>query len=48
MVIADLKASLLDKCTGQRWIRARRPELYGPLAQPTGREQPTRRIRFDK
>jgi predicted amidohydrolase len=48
MVIADLKASLLDKCTGQRWIRARRPELYGPLAQPTGKEKPTRRIRFDK
>jgi predicted amidohydrolase len=48
MVIAELKASLLDKCTGQRWIRARRPELYGPLAQPTGKEKPTRRIRFDK
>jgi predicted amidohydrolase len=31
MVIADLKAEELDMCTGRRWIRGRRPELYQPL-----------------
>jgi predicted amidohydrolase len=47
MVIADLDASLLDECTGRRWIRTRRPELYAALAAPTGREQDTRSVRFD-
>lgn len=31
MVIADLKAAELDMCTGRRWIRGRRPELYQHL-----------------
>ena len=48
MVIADLEAALLDRCTGRRWMRVRRPELYAPLAQPTGREEPTRKVRFEK
>jgi len=48
MVIADLDGSLLDQCTGRRWIRTRRPELYGPLATPTGIEQDTRAVRFDE
>jgi len=48
MVIADLDASLLEQCTGRRWVRTRRPELYGPLAVPTGLEQDTRTVRFDK
>ncbi|MFQ6048372.1 MAG: nitrilase family protein [Phycisphaerae bacterium] len=48
MVVADLDASLLDRCTGRRWIRTRRPELYGPLTIPTGLEQDTRSVRFDK
>ena len=48
MVVADLDASLLDQSTGRRWITTRRPELYGPLAQPTGRERDTRAVRFDK
>jgi predicted amidohydrolase len=48
MVIADLDASLLDECTGRRWIRTRRPELYGPLTVRTGIEQDTRDVRFDK
>jgi predicted amidohydrolase len=47
MVVADLDASLLDQCTGRRWIKTRRPELYGPLAEPTGLEQDTRTVRFD-
>ena len=48
MVIADLDASLLDQATGRRWIRTRRPELYKPLAVPTGDEADTRTVRFDK
>jgi len=48
LVIADLDASLLDQCTGRRWIKTRRPELYGPLTIPTGLEQDTRTVRFDK
>jgi predicted amidohydrolase len=46
MVVADLDASLLPTSSGQRWLRARRPELYDSLTRPTGREQPTRRVRF--
>jgi predicted amidohydrolase len=48
MVIADLDASLLENATGRRWIRARRPDLYGPLTLPTGRERDTRDLKFDK
>ncbi|MFO0886303.1 MAG: nitrilase family protein [Pirellulales bacterium] len=47
LVIADLDLSLRDRCTGVRWMKARRPELYGPLALPTGNEQPTRAVRFE-
>jgi predicted amidohydrolase len=47
MVVADLDASLLDECTGRRWIRTRRPDLYGGLAKPTGKEQDTRAVKFD-
>jgi len=48
MVVADLDASLLNECTGRRWIKTRRPELYKPLAVPTGIEQDTRSVRFDE
>ncbi|MBM3498242.1 MAG: acyltransferase [Armatimonadetes bacterium] len=48
MVVADLKASLREHNTGRRWIKTRRPELYGLLAQRTGIEQDTRKVRFDK
>jgi len=47
MVTADLDAKLIAHNTGRRWIKTRRPELYGLLAQPTGREQDTRTVRFD-
>ncbi len=46
MVVADLDASLLESSSGQRWLRARRPELYESLTQRTGREQATHRVRF--
>ena len=48
MVVADLDASLLEQCTGRRWIRTRQPELYKLLAEPTGLERDTRSVRFDK
>ncbi len=38
MVVGDLDLSLLERSTGRRWLRGRRPELYGPLTVPTGRE----------
>lgn len=47
MVIADLDLNLIPQSTGQRWLRARRPELYAPLALPTGRERNTRSVRFN-
>ena len=34
IVTAEIDLALLDKCTGQRWIRGRRPELYDCLTQP--------------
>ncbi len=46
MVVADLDPALRDNCTGLRWIRSRRPELYGPLTIPTGLETDTRSARF--
>jgi len=47
MVVADLDASLLPTSSGRRWLRARRPELYGSLAVPTGQELETRKVRFE-
>ena len=46
MVVADLDASLRERCTGLRWIRTRRPDLYGPLAVPRGDEVDTRTSRL--
>jgi predicted amidohydrolase len=48
MVVADLDLSLLEHSTGRRWIRTRRPELYGDLAVSTGEEVDTRTLRFDQ
>jgi len=48
MVVADLDASLLAEATGHLWIRARRPELYGPLTVPTGMECDTRTLKFSE
>jgi len=46
MVVADLDPGLLYRSTGRRWIKSRRPELYGPLTEPTGAEEATRALRF--
>jgi len=48
MVIADLDISLLVENTGQRWIKTRRPELYKLLTEPTGIEEDTRSVRFNR
>ena len=45
MVIADLDPAL-QECSGQTWIRARRPDLYGLLSQPTGKEVSPRQAKF--
>ena len=46
MVVADLDPALREMCTGVRWIKTRRPELYGLLTQTTGKEEDTRKVRF--
>ena len=48
MVVADLDPSVRKMCTGVRWIRSRRPELYGELAASTGKERDTRHVRFSR
>lgn len=48
IVLAHLDPDLLEESTGRRWIRTRRPELYGPLVEPTGLEEDTRAVRFDR
>ena len=46
LVVADCDLSLLDRCTGRRWLRARRPELYQRLAERDGREMSPIDARF--
>ncbi|HEX5412629.1 MAG TPA: nitrilase family protein [Terriglobia bacterium] len=46
MVIADLDGSLVTPSVGQAFLKARRPDLYGSLAEKTGREEDTRSLKF--
>ena len=48
MVVADLDPDVRKMCTGVRWIRSRRPELYDLLAERTGRERDIRHVRFTR
>ena len=48
MVTADLDPALREMCTGLRWIKSRRPELYGAIAESTGKEEDTRKVRFER
>ncbi|OYP38524.1 nitrilase family protein [Rhodopirellula sp. MGV] len=48
MVVADLDPDIQVNCTGRRWLKSRRPELYKRLTQPTGIEEDTRTVRFRK
>ena len=46
LVIADLDLDLLPLSTGRRWIRGRRPEMYGLLTRRLGHELDPRAARF--
>lgn len=48
MVVADLDGGELPSSSGRRWLKARRPELYGPLTKRSGVEKDTRSVRFEK
>ncbi|WP_210530399.1 nitrilase family protein [Rubellimicrobium arenae] len=48
LVVADLDLGLLPLCTGRRWIRGRRPELYASLTVPLGHELSPREARFSE
>ncbi len=46
MVVADCYRSLLEQSSGRRWLQARRPELYAPIVEATGKEDAIRTVRF--
>jgi predicted amidohydrolase len=46
LVVGELDLRLLDRSTGRRWMRGRRPELYGLLLQRTGSELSPIEARF--
>jgi predicted amidohydrolase len=48
VVVADLDASLLEQATGRLWLQARRPELYGEIAVPTGRERDVHQLKYEE
>ncbi|UCH64234.1 MAG: nitrilase family protein [Fidelibacterota bacterium] len=48
IVITDIDLSLLEMCTGRRWIRGRRPELYNTLVEKTGNELDPRAVKFSE
>ncbi len=42
----NLKSETCAVCTGLRWIRSRRSDLYTEVAKLTGGEQDIRTVRF--
>lgn len=46
IVVAELNMDLQPLCSGRRWMRGRRPELYADIAKPTGKEITPRKARF--
>lgn len=46
MVLADLDLDLLKASSGRRWMRGRRPALYGGIAEVSGDEIDAREARF--
>lgn len=48
LLAADLDLDLIPLATGRRWLRGRRPELYGMLCESTGRELDPRSARFSE
>lgn len=47
MVSAELDFGLIERSTGSRWIKARRPELYGSLVNESKGGVDTRKVRFE-
>ncbi|OIN26945.1 nitrilase family protein [Vibrio barjaei] len=48
MVVAVLDGQELEMCTGRRWIRGRRPDLYQELAEKQGNELDPYHARFSR
>lgn len=48
MVVADLDPKNFEKCLGGRFIKSRRPELYGSLTIASGKEESTRTVVFTR
>jgi len=46
MVVANLDTELLERSSGRRWMKGRRPELYGEIAVAKGDELSARQARF--
>ncbi|MCB0284800.1 MAG: nitrilase family protein [Calditrichaeota bacterium] len=48
IVFAEIDLTMLEKCTGRRWIRGRRPDLYELISKKTGNELEPRAARFSE
>lgn len=48
MIVTTLQAKELEMCTGKRWIRGRRPDLYHPLTKALGHELDPHQARFSE
>ena len=46
IVFANIDLTMLQDCTGRRWMRGRRPDLYGKLTEATGAELDPHAARF--
>ncbi|RYB03697.1 nitrilase-related carbon-nitrogen hydrolase [Lichenibacterium ramalinae] len=46
VVVADLALDLIPTSSGRRWMRGRRPDLYGIIAETRGDETSARATRF--
>ena len=46
LVVADLDPNRIAMSTGRRWLRGRRPELYGPLTESVEDNMAPREARF--
>lgn len=46
MIIADLQMDLLGNCTGRRWIKGRKPDIYDKIIKLSGNEIDPREARF--
>jgi len=48
MVVAELNAKELELCTGRRWVRGRRPDLYHEICHESGLELSPHQARFKR